>query len=212
MPSPLFSPQYLYRRRVAHGHRVFSEPYESHRSTTKSAGMWKLREAYFFLGHLVAKTRTFPSSDPEEFEFFLSAFLSAARSVTFALQAEKKDTYDTWFPEWKAHRSIEDLDFLKAMNAQRVEEVHKKGASVNVALEHIPVTEVRYAGRGHPAYYGFQWSGPPGIEVPWVGLPVHYFKLGESQAEVVATCTRYLDLLDQMIRDFLKVLFYSTFR
>jgi hypothetical protein len=90
------------------------------------------------------------------------------------------------------------------MNAQRVEEVHRKGANVNMAWAFMPVTEVRYTGRGHPAFYGFQWSGPPGIETPQIGLPVHYFKLGESEVEVVATCTHYMNLLDQMIHDFIE--------
>ncbi|GAF68271.1 unnamed protein product, partial [marine sediment metagenome] len=40
----------------------------------------KLREARFFLQHLNMEGRKVGCNEPEAFEFFLSAFLSAARS------------------------------------------------------------------------------------------------------------------------------------
>jgi hypothetical protein len=55
----------------------------------------KLREAHFFLARQQERARGIPA--PEEFEFSLSAFLSAARSVTFALHQEKKEQYNAWF-------------------------------------------------------------------------------------------------------------------
>jgi hypothetical protein len=54
----------------------------------------KLREAQFFLRKLHEESRRLARNDPEESAFYLSAFLSAARSVTFALQAEEKEKYD----------------------------------------------------------------------------------------------------------------------
>ena len=59
----------------------------------------KLRETRFFFSRLRKKGEAFVG-DPEEFEFYLSAFLSAGRSVTFALQAEEKARYDSWYPGW----------------------------------------------------------------------------------------------------------------
>ena len=60
----------------------------------------KLREAKFFFGHLHDTGRKSVRNEPEEFAFYLSAFLSAARAVTFALQFEDKPGYDTWFTPW----------------------------------------------------------------------------------------------------------------
>lgn len=55
----------------------------------------KLREARFFLGFLRRRDRVTPP-EREEFEFYLSAFLSAARSVTFALENEEAAKYKEW--------------------------------------------------------------------------------------------------------------------
>jgi hypothetical protein len=47
----------------------------------------KLREAQFFLEQLASiQGQSIRRKDPEHFAFYLSAFLSAARSVTLALQ------------------------------------------------------------------------------------------------------------------------------
>lgn len=90
----------------------------------------KLREARFFLRKLQEKAQTVVG-DPEEFGFFLSALLSAGRSVTFALQVENKDGYDAWFPVWLEKQNQEDQDLFKFMNNQRVKEVHQGGADVD---------------------------------------------------------------------------------
>jgi hypothetical protein len=68
----------------------------------------KLREARFFLGRLIDESKSAVRNEPEAFGFYLSAFLSAGRGVTFALQHEDKDMYDTWFPGWFAQRRVEE--------------------------------------------------------------------------------------------------------
>ncbi len=52
------------------------------------AAQKKLREAWFFLSHLETENRRAVRNEPEAFDHFMSAFVSAARSVTFALQVE----------------------------------------------------------------------------------------------------------------------------
>ena len=62
----------------------------------------KLREAKFFHAHLVerkGKVRQMQHipemiDDMEKFGFYVSAFLSAGRSVTLVLQNEQKELYD----------------------------------------------------------------------------------------------------------------------
>ena len=104
----------------------------------------KLREARFFLEKLRDEVKSIPR-DPELFEFYLSAFLSAGRSVTFVLQAEEKDKYDTWYRSWVQALPPEDRQVLALMNEQRV-----------------PT-----GSRAHPAY-GFHWHAPFGTDPPTV--------------------------------------------
>ena len=71
----------------------------------------KLREARFFCDHLL-KEKQSNSFDSERFGFYLSAFLSASRSVQDVLKAEfiqsaensvqkgkRRPWYKDWFPE-----------------------------------------------------------------------------------------------------------------
>jgi hypothetical protein len=67
-----------------------------------------LSEAQFFLQCLRAESTKPVRNEPEAFSFYLSALLSAARSVTFALQFEEKEKDDAWFPEWFAKRGDDD--------------------------------------------------------------------------------------------------------
>lgn len=159
----------------------------------------KLREALFFLERLREHSERIPG-DPEHFEFFLSAYLSAGRSVTFALQVERKDEYDAWFPGWKGTLTQEERDLLDFMLAQRNAELHQGGANVQVTVEFIPMTALR-GDRRHPAY-GFQWFGPPGVRPPEIGHNVHYFELGGTPVQALATCRRYADLLSRLVRAF----------
>jgi len=165
----------------------------------------KLREAHFFLQKLLAESKVFVRNEPEAFQFYLSAFLSAARSVTFALQCEEKEKYDNWSPSWFTIQSEGDQKLCKFMVTQRNVEQKRGGADVSVTWEFIPVTEVRTDYQGHPAYYGFHWFGPPGVPPPQVGRPVHSFALGNNKGEATATCKQYLDCLDRLVQDFIQV-------
>jgi hypothetical protein len=59
----------------------------------------KLREAAFFLRLLTIEEGSPVRNDPEAFGFYLSAFLSAGRSVTWVLQSEAGggDDYRSWY-------------------------------------------------------------------------------------------------------------------
>jgi len=163
----------------------------------------KLREAQFFLGKLVQEGGRVVRSDPEAFGFYLSALLSAARSVTWALQFEEKDKYDAWFPNWLARRPADDQEFLAFLKDQRNYEQKRGGAEVSVAWDYIPVSRVPTTNRSHPAY-GFHWFGPPGTPEPLVGVPVHSFESASGDQDVVVACRRYVGLLSELVRDFLE--------
>lgn len=165
----------------------------------------KLRETRFFLARLFNESKRVVRNEPDAFQFYLSAFLSAARSVTFALQWEEKGKYDAWFSTWLDNRTDDDHKVLSFLKTQRNIEQKQGGAEVAIAWECVPATEVQIDDRWHPAYYGFHSFGPPGIPPATVGRAVHYFELGSSEAEVTAICKRYTDLLDELVRDFIHV-------
>jgi len=160
----------------------------------------KLREARFFAQMLGKVNRQPGCNEPEEFEFYLSGFLSAARAVTFALQYEEKDKYDAWFPAWFNNRGPEDQALLKDMITHRNSVQKRGGAETDQDWVYIPVTEIRTENRGHPAY-GFHWYGPPGTPPPTFGVRVYSFK--GSGGEVISACERYLTILDSLVQEFI---------
>ena len=78
----------------------------------------KLREAKFFLGHMRMESARSTQPDREHFEFYLSAFLSAARSVTTFFE---KRNQKAWWSQWRANRSEDDRQLLNEMRIQRNE-------------------------------------------------------------------------------------------
>jgi len=166
----------------------------------------KLREAKFFLGKLraIAKPKAFNLHHPshlrlniivnagknvkltinnEDFQFYLSGFLSAARSVTFVLQKESKKHYDHFLPVWLEMLPSKDRRIFKTLNDQRVAELHKLGVDKVVSQKKMIVN-----GRSMPRSI--------------ISLPVWHFS-GEPQ-ELLLLCTRYLELLERLIQSFLK--------
>jgi hypothetical protein len=161
----------------------------------------KLDEALFFFKHLYKGAMGPPSNAPE-FGYYLSAFLSAARSVTFVLQAEEKQHYDTWYPSWEARLVEDDRKLWKFMNDQRVAEVHQDGADVDRAMELRTVPQIfGMQGRalvGSPIIFAPPLS-PPVLQV----VPIHRFRLGKSAVDVRDACGMYLDLLTALVREFI---------
>ena len=162
----------------------------------------KLREARFFLERLRQRDRvSLPAVD--EFEFYLSAFLSAARSVTFALHAEEKEKYVAWQPTWPTILGPDDLALLVGMKQARNVAQKRGGVPVQVDWEFVPLTEAKRDEQGRP-FYGFQWFGPVTAGLPKVGQPVHRFNLGKGEIEATSTCARYLDILERLVSDFVR--------
>jgi hypothetical protein len=113
----------------------------------------KLDEARFFLSHLQAYRSAATSGNPrkpnpEPFAYYLSAFISAARSVTWVLQAEQKEKYDAWLAGWEDRRrgwakdhGVDDIDsWLKLTNDMRLEAVKREGqVKTRSEIEMIPI-------------------------------------------------------------------------
>jgi hypothetical protein len=76
----------------------------------------KLGEARFFYGHLVNERRKTSMYDPAAFRYYFSAFIQAARSVTWTLGNEEPEKWEAWEPKWKAKRSKEERPILLEPN------------------------------------------------------------------------------------------------
>jgi|SRR3990172_1975455 len=163
----------------------------------------KLREAQFFLRHLIEEGNRSVRDDPDAFGHYLSALLSAARSVTFALQFEEKEKYDAWFSTWSAGRTPEERELLIFLRDQRNNEQKRGGAEVLVTWDYVPFSRAPASDRSHPAY-GFHWFGPPGTLAPLVGIPVHSFESVSGDPAVVVKCRQYVEVLSQLVGDFIQ--------
>ena len=157
----------------------------------------KLREAHYFLRQMEAIAGR-PVGDPEDFEFLLSALLSASRSVTDPLDGRR---YRQWYEAWRSARTPREQELLEFMRVQRNAEVHREGADMEVRVEFVPLTRLRQDRHGHPAY-GFHWWSPPGTPPPEVGINIHEFELGGTQVEASQTCRDFVTVLAALVAAF----------
>ena len=81
-----------------------------------------------------------PSRYWERFDFFLSAFLNAARSIDYRLRHERGDQYRHWREAWNAKFSEADALTKFMVNDRRVE-VHDSGSGTgrSTSLSKSPI-------------------------------------------------------------------------
>jgi hypothetical protein len=166
----------------------------------------KFDEARFFYGHLVKERQQSFRFDPREFRFYFSAFIQAARSVTWTLGNEEPEKWKAWEPKWKDTRSNEEQKLLDLTNELRLDEAKRGGANALVEWEVVALHELLRSGdvepwRQHPAY-GHHVFAPPGTPPPQVRRPAYYFEQEDGKQEVTAVCQRYLDFLEKTLKDF----------
>ena len=125
----------------------------------------KLREAEFFYVAMSAEAERIMKPHPEALDFYLSAFVSAARSVTLALQKEHKSQYDAWFPNWWVERlSDTERKRLEFFKGQRNSTLKEGAMATRGAVEVIPLwklqQELELAG-GSLQVWGTPGAPPP---------------------------------------------------
>jgi hypothetical protein len=165
-----------------------------------NATKFKLAEAQFFYAKLCGVGSRVVVQRPEEFQFYLSAFLSAGRSVTLVLQAEHKAKYDAWFCDWKATLSADQAALLVNFNEQRVASIHLKGARVIHSEELISGAE--YLAAASLEGENIELSSPPGVPLPSFRKVVRSFSFDGAQSEVAHSAGQYLALVQQLVADF----------
>jgi hypothetical protein len=159
-----------------------------------NAARRKLREARFFLDRLRSRVKTFPL-DPEEVACLLSAFLSAARSVSYTLRLGRQEHYDAWLPQWLAGISDEERAICQSMVACPDCGPSLDDAS-SLASDLIPFTDTRADRWGHPAY-SFHWFQPNGADDT-----SDSFYVGGPVAEVCRNCERFILILERLVSDY----------
>jgi hypothetical protein len=87
-------------------------------------------------------TRTESQVRSEEFRFYFSAFIQAARSVTWTLGNEEPEKWKAWEPKWKATRNNEEQKLLDLTNELRLDEAKRGGANALVEWEVVALHEL----------------------------------------------------------------------
>jgi hypothetical protein len=152
----------------------------------------KLREARFFLEKMDEHERN-------AFDFYLSAFLNAGRTVDYRLRHEQGATYSKWRTAWDATLTQEQRDLVKFMVDDRDVEVHEAGS------RRIGKTENRELGPGTHTLAGatHEVSAPPDVfPAAIIRTHAYYFTIDGTERKVTEACNEYLALLERMVAEF----------
>jgi hypothetical protein len=156
----------------------------------------KLREARFFLNEMIERERM-AFGDGERFDFYLSAFLSAGRTVDYRLR-HQQTAYPTWRTAWDT-RNPAQQGLIKFMVDDRNIEVHESGSSRSTKTEEIkvPVGGTYSDKSGTLQSMGSPWAAPAVI-----GKPTYNFTIDGTDRKATDACGEYLALLEQMVAAF----------
>jgi len=157
----------------------------------------KIAEALFFLGKMTEQERRVGGDDREPFDFYLSAFLSAGRTVDYRLRHEQAAIYPAWRTAWDASRTPQENSLIKFMVDDRNIEVHESGSSRSVGQEGVElgIGEHRLPGGMHAVF------GPPGTSVV-IQTNVYNFTIDGAERKATEACAAYLTLLQRMVAQF----------
>jgi hypothetical protein len=188
----------------------------------------KAAEAGFFLNHLRSEQRVPKHSTPAAFAYYLSAFLSAARSTLWVVEREVKTAlkagaaqkkrakaaYPEWKARWESDLTATEHSYWELLRDQRDEEIHGLGVETTVEVRMAPLKPSGYGGvyaaamgGDPPALYAEDWMrwkiehGFTGWAGAWQGVEVHHFDVAGKRQEVLAACERILGLLQRFLRD-----------
>lgn len=165
------------------------------------AAQRKLREARFFYRHLERERyRSDRDLDPEGFRFYFSALISAARSVTWAMQSEEPKRYAAWEPHWTAQLSSDDKKLEKLTNEMRLDEVKRRGADVSTTFEEMTAGELLKEMGGDPASLDKLYPGGSKLKS---GRPRYFFENDDGDTDLLVLSKRYLDYLERKVGSFL---------
>ena len=159
----------------------------------------KLREARFFLSKMSEHERM-AFGDKEPFDFYLSAFLSAARTVDYRLRHEQAAIYPTWRTAWDGKLSEAQKSLIKFMVDDRNEEVHESGSSRVVKTEDRGLGPGTHSFGFGPIEISGRIAGVPPSAV--IQTPTYNFTIDSRERKATDACGDYLALLERMVAKF----------
>jgi len=163
----------------------------------------KLREAQFFYLQLAEVESRIFRNWPESPDYYLSALLSAARSVADVIEAEEGDRYRQWFANRKLAFSDAENDLLKFSREQRVQTVHVRGANVHTATRNVPLHELQRELSDRGGVIEVHAGGVPGAPFPLPEAERRNLAFTQRPDEsVLELLRRYLDLLTRLVDEY----------
>lgn len=159
----------------------------------------KIGEAHFFLGKMTEQEGRIVG-DKEPFDYYLSAFLSAGRTVDYRLRHEQAGIYPAWRTAWDANLAPQESTLIKFMVDDRNDEVHERGSSRTIAQEGVEfgIGEHRLPGGGGM----ISISGPPTMPPAVLYRPTYSFTIDGANCKATEACREYLALLRRMVSQF----------
>lgn len=163
----------------------------------------KFREAGYFLALLKQQDNRIFRPEPEARDFYLSAFLSAARSVGDVVQVEESDRYRVWFEKRRETLTAEEQEILKFTKRQRVESVHVRGPDVETQVTTVPITELQQEIHAAGGSLFFNAGGVPGNPAPTPTTQRTTMVFSQYPSEKASELSqRYLDLMMSIINEY----------
>lgn len=134
-------------------------------------------------------------------QYYVSAFLSAARSVQYWLRFEPNDRrLRKWQEAWETRLPKEDQDFLNIMREQRDAEIHRVGSDIRADIHFVAISTLALFQDDRLNPHEF---APPGTPPAEIAIMKHCIDLpGMPNQELSPTFGRYIGLLDRMLKEF----------
>lgn len=163
----------------------------------------KIREAGFFLRLLSEQEQQLFRPEPEACDFFLSAFLTAARTVGDVVNVEEGDRYRDWFEKRRTTLTENQLELLKFTNQQRVNNVHIRGPEVQNQVTDVPIWELQREIHMPGGSLFINPGGVPGQPMPMPTAQRSTMVFSQyPDASVAELSQRYLNLMVSIVDEY----------
>jgi hypothetical protein len=157
----------------------------------------KLREARYFLRKMKER-EALAFGDHEEFDFLLSAFLNAGRTLDYRVRhIATKQLYDPFRAAWEKTLNTNELQLIKFMIDDRGQEVHATGSTRKQGEVAVPI-KGNYSDASGRVIVTNSLPGTPPAEFM---KPTYDFSIDGKQVAVLDACDKYVRLLERFVAD-----------
>jgi hypothetical protein len=159
----------------------------------------KVREAEFFLGKMRQEERDAFGGNQEPFEFYLSAFLSAAATVPECFRHGQDPRASRFKQDWVGQLKPEQKLLYNRLGKERDAEVHRAASSRKAK------TEKKEFGPGTYSFGGATHHvfAPPDVQAALIlQKKVYTFTIAGTEYIAIDACAEYYELLARMVADY----------